>query len=186
MQRFALLAAAAILAVPTAAGAATPSKDPVLDVFRNICAAHAGDYAATLKAADTSGWVDAQVTVPPAPAITVTSQAARSLDLNGANLTLLVSSGLQHMKSGDQPEITCRIESDKPDAAAISETQAWLGFKPEDGSDSSLAFFFATGAPDQLVHNTSQTIPPGGLSLIKVQQDDSSAILIDQFFVGKP
>jgi hypothetical protein len=183
MQRLALLAAAAFLAAPAIASAAP--ADPLLDVFKNVCVAHAGDYAGTVNAAKASGWSDAAGIDMPADAnVSITSEAALIMPLNGANLTLLISSGLQHMRSGDTPETTCRIESNKPDAQAIDATKGWLGLQPN-GGDASLAYFFVTGTPDRLVRISTTTIPPAGMSLIKVQQDAGSAIFIDQFFAGK-
>ena len=183
MQRIALLAAAALLAVPAAASAAP--ADPLLDAFRNICVAHTGNYVDTVNAAKAGGWTEVPVNIPDDPAVAVSSKSAMSLTADGASLTLVAVTGLQHMKAGDTPVTSCRIESNKSDADAIGETTAWLGVKP-DGGDSSLAYYFMTGSPDHLTHNTSPTIPPGGLSLIKVQLDSGSAILVDQFFAGKP
>jgi hypothetical protein len=182
IRSIAIAAAACALAVPMSAAAATP--DPVFDAFRSICVSTSDDYVAVLKAADSAGWKETQV-VPPADAsVSITDQAARETSVGGENLTLLVGRGLQHMKNGNVPETSCRIEASKAHAGAIDLAKSWLGLAP-DGGDATMAYFVVTGPPDQLVHVSSSSIPPGGLSIIKVQLDSRSAIFINQRFTGK-
>jgi len=180
IRSFAIAAAACALAVPVSAAAA----DPVFDAFRSICVSTSDDYVAALKAADAAGWKETAVVPPADPAISITDQGAREISMGGENLTLLVSRGLQHMKSGDVPETNCRVEASKPHASAIDLAKSWLGLAP-DGGDATMAYFIVTGPPDQLVHVASSSIPPGGLSIIKVQLDSHSAIFINQRFTGK-
>jgi hypothetical protein len=188
MIRTSLLAVAALgaLAIPLTAASADNGADPAFDAFRSICVATSDDYVAVLKAADASGWREAPGVVPPPTdaAISVTDQAARQNTVGGETLTLLVNRGLQHMKSGDVPETTCRIETSNAHPTAIDRAKGWLGLAP-DGGDATLAYFIVTGPPDKLVHVTSSSIPPGGLSIIKVQLESSSAIFVDQRYVSK-
>jgi hypothetical protein len=184
MPRLSFLAAAAAVLLLPAVAAAAPDADPAFDAFRTICVGSSDDYAAVLKAADSSGWRETQVTPPTDSAISVTDQAARELVVGGEDLTLLVNHGLQHMKSGDVPETTCRVETNKPHPGAIEAAKGWLGLAP-DGGDATLAYFIVTGPPDKLVHVTTASIPPGGLSVIKVQLETGSAIFVDQQFASK-
>ena len=184
MPRLTFLAAAAAVFMLPVAAAAAPDTDPAFDAFRSLCVATSDYYAGVLKAADSSGWRETQVVPPTDAAISVTDQAARETVLGGENLTLLVNRGLQHMKSGDVPETTCRVETSKPHPGAIALAKDWLGLAP-DGGDATLAYFIVTGPPDKLVHVTTAAIPPGGLSVIKVQLETGSAIFVDQRFAAK-
>jgi hypothetical protein len=184
MIRSALLAAAAIasLAVPMSAAAATGSGDPAFDAYRSICVANMGEYVAVLRAADAAGWQNSSVSPPVDAAISVTDQAAREMSVGGENLTLLINRGLQHMRAGDVPVGVCRIETSKPDPGAIDLSKSWLGFAP-DGGDSTLAYFFVTPAADTPQHVAANApMPPGGVSIVKVQLDPNSTIFLYQHF----
>jgi hypothetical protein len=183
MIRSLALAAAAALALPIPAAAAA-AADPVFDAFRSLCVSSGDDYLAVKKAADSAGWKETQLVPPADAAISITDLAARETVVGGENLTLLVSRGLQHMKNGDVPETTCRIETSKPHPGAIDLAKSWLGLAP-DGGDATMAYFLVTGPPDKLVHVSTASIPPGGLSIIKVQLDSRSAIFINQRFASK-
>jgi hypothetical protein len=178
-----LAAAAAALAFPIAASAAT--GDAGLDSFSNVCAETGGTYVNVLKAADSSGWTETQVVPETDSAVSITDQAAREKVVNGATMTLLVNRGLRHTKGGDISQSVCKISVNKPDAGVIDRAKTWLGFAP-DGGDATLSVYYVkggAGAPQHLAQSElNNALSAGGFAIIKVQQDSGSAIFVYQGF----
>jgi hypothetical protein len=174
-----LAAAAAALAFPLAAFADT--GDAALDAFQSVCANTGGTYVNVLKAADSSGWSETQIVPETDAAVSITDQAAREKVVNGATLTLLVNRGLRHTKGGDISQSTCKISFNKPDAGVLDRAKTWIGVAP-DGGDATLSVYYVKGgggAPQHLVSSQlNDAMAAGGFSIIKVQQNNDSAILV--------
>jgi hypothetical protein len=186
MSRLAILLAFAALTAPAAALAAPTGPDAALDEFRNICGASGGDYTAIVKAADASGWADAQPRAEADDTVSVTSTSAKAKTVDGVDLMLLATQGLMHTKSGAQvPVSTCKISSNKADADLMARAQAWMGFAPDSG-DATLATYFvkpAAGKPQHVPQNQlNAALASGGFSIVKVQQDSDGAILVYQTY----
>ncbi|HEX3920614.1 MAG TPA: hypothetical protein VHW60_25010 [Caulobacteraceae bacterium] len=185
MTRLTLLAAAAaVLVFPAVACAQT--ADPALDAFETVCAATGGDYVAVLKAADASGWTETQVIPETDASVSLTDQAAREKPMpGGETLTLLVNRGLRHTHSGDVPQSVCKVSDSKPDPGVIARSAAWLGF-PQDGGDATLAVYYvkSNGAHPTHIASTAlnAAMANGGFSIVKVQQDEGSAIFVYQTY----
>lgn len=178
-----LAATAAALAFPLAALADT--GDPGLDAFQSVCTQTGASYVNVLKAADGAGWSETQVVPETDASVSITDQAAREKTVNGATLTLLVNRGLRHTKGGDISQAVCKISVNKPDAGVIDRAKGWLGFAP-DGGDATLSIYYVKagpGAPQHLAQSELNTaLAAGGFSIIKVQQDQGSAIFVYQSF----
>jgi hypothetical protein len=178
-----LAAAAAALAFPIAAFA--DSGDPALDAFQTVCAQPGASYVNVLRAADGNGWTETQVAPETDASVSITDQAAREKTVNGATLTLLINRGLRHTKGGDISQSVCKISINKPDPGVIGRAQTWLGFAP-DGGDATLSIYYVKaggGAPQHVPQSELNTaMAAGGFSIIKVQQDSSSAIFVYQAF----
>lgn len=185
MQRLLPLAAcAAMLAVPMTVAAQGPG-DPALDAFQKVCWSNGGDYMATLKTAQDDGWTDTAVTGEDAGPVSITDKAAKAKFANGANLTLLVTRGLQHTKSGDVKVATCKLTVSKADAALIGEGKSWLGGATPDNSppDPTLAVYYVKLAPGGSPSHLSQAdlgpaLNSGGFAVLKFQQDSDAGILV--------
>ena len=185
MTRLLLLAAAAAVLVSPAAASAQPA-DPALDAFQNVCVGTGGDYVAILKAADASGWTETQVIPETDTSVSLTDQAAREKVIPGGPiLTLLANRGLRHTHGGDIPQSVCKVSASKPDPGVVARSQTWLGF-PQDGGDPTLAVFYVKpngGHPTHIAQaDLNAAMASGGFSIIKIQQDEGSAIFVFQTF----
>ena len=180
MIRTSLLALAALgaFAVPLAAAAETP--DPALAAFEAVCVANANNYTGALDAAKAAGFVDTQLIPPTDETISITSKQAREKVVGTEHLTLLVSQGLRHLKSGDISEADCKISTDQADDGIRERTKLWLGFAPDSSDDGLSTFYVKTGA--QPIHiepsGLNAALAAGGFSVIKAQQDTASATLV--------
>lgn len=185
MQRLLSLAAsAAMLAVPMSAAAQAVSGDPAFDAFQKVCWSSGGDYLAAVKAAEADGWTDTAVTGEDQGPVSVTDKTAKAKFANGANLTLLVSRGLQHTKSGDVKVATCKLTISKPDNALIGEGKSWLGgVTPDAAPDPTLAVYYVKlspgGAPSHVGQaGLAEALNGGGFAVLKFQQDADAGILV--------
>jgi hypothetical protein len=173
-----LAAAAAALAFPAVASA---QDDPALAAFETVCVASGGNYAQMLSAATSGGWTDTQVVPETDTAVSITSQAAREKTVDGVTLTLLVNQGLRHTRSGDVPQSVCKISDGRPDPGVITRSTAWLGFA-QDSGDATLAVYYVKPGGVRPAHVPSDglnaAMAAGGFSIIKVQQDQGSAIFV--------
>jgi hypothetical protein len=177
-----LMAAAAALSLPAAASTQA-GGDPALEAFRSICWNASGDYGAAVRAADNAGWKDAAVQADSDASVTVTGQSAREKDLgDGADLTLLVTQGLQHTKGGDVKVATCKISMNKADKALMGAGQSWVGAAPDNGSDPTLAVYYVkpgSGSPAHLTQSQlGAALSAGGFGILKFQQDPGASILV--------
>jgi hypothetical protein len=181
IRSLAIAAALSAAAVPMTAAAS-----PAFDEFQAICWGTSDDYVAALKAADTSGWHETDVTAPDEPGVSVTDKAAREKAVDGGGrLTMLISRGLRHLSNGDVKVTTCKISYNKADASLITAGQAWVGGAP-DNNDPTLAIFFVglgSGKPDHVGKAGADAALKGaGLTILKFQQDSDAAILVDQSY----
>jgi hypothetical protein len=183
IRSFAIAAAACALAVPMSAAAA--DADPVLASFQSICWNSAGDYLASIKAADADGWKDTDIVADAEPGLSVTDKAAREKDVAGMRYTLLVSRGLRHISTGDIKEQTCKLSVNKPDNALVGEGQSWVG-APADGGDATFAVYYVKLAPGAPAHvgkdGANAAMAAGGFGVLKFQQDSDSGILVYQSY----
>jgi hypothetical protein len=177
-----LAASAAMLAVPVAVSA-QGSGDPAFDAFQKVCWATGGDYLASLKAADADGWTETAVVADAQSPVSITDKAARAKLIGGSNLTLLVSRGIQHTKSGDVKVDTCKLAVSKADNALIGEGKSWMGgAAPDAAPDPTLAVYYvklATGAPNHVAAaGLNDALNAGGFVILKFQQDSDSGIMV--------
>ena len=184
MSRLPILLAAAALALPVGATAQT-APDAAFNAFQSVCGATGGAYDKVAAAVATGGWVDSGVPAENPGNISITGQMARSKADEGVTLTLLATQGVQHASDGDVQVSTCKISSNKPDAALLTEAQSWLGVPP-DSSDQGLAVYYVKpgGAKPQHVAKTDigKALAAGGVAVVKFQQDTDGAILVYQTF----
>jgi len=178
-----LAASAAILAVPMSVSAQAAGGDPAFAAFQKVCWSSGGDYMATLKAAQDDGWTDTAVVGEEPGPVSVTDKAAKAKFANGANLTLLVSRGLQHTKSGDVKVATCKLTVSKADSALIGEGKAWVGVAPDAAPDPTLAVYYVKltpgGAPSHVGQaDLAGALNGGGFAVLKFQQDADAGILV--------
>lgn len=178
-----LAASAAMIAAPMSVAAQTASADPALSAFQKVCWSGGGDYMATLKAAQDDGWTDTAVTGEDAGPVSITDKAAKAKFANGANLTLLVSRGLQHTKTGDVKVATCKLTISKADAGLIGEGKAWIGVAPDAAPDPTLAVYYVKLSPGGAPSHVSQSelgnaLKSGGFAVLKFQQDADAGILV--------
>jgi hypothetical protein len=181
-----LAASAAMLAAPMSVVHAQGPADPAFDAFQKVCWSTGGDYLAALKAADADGWTDTAVVADAQSPVSVTDKAARAKFAAGANLTLLVSRGLQHTKGGDFKVDTCKLTVAKPDAALIGEGKAWLGGAAPDSGDPTLAVYYvklAPGSPSHVAQSAlNDAMAAGGFVVLKFQQDSDAGIMVYQAY----
>jgi len=186
MKRFLGLAAAtALLAVPMAAAA--QSGDPALEAFQKVCWSAAGDYNTALQNAKSDNWTETQVQAASDANVSITGKAALDKAIDGVDVTLLVTQGLQHTsKMGDIKVSSCKVTASKPDGALIGEGKAWLGGTAQDAGDPTLAIYYvkaAAGAPNHIGQaGASAALTNGGFGVLKFQQDDADAILVYQVY----
>jgi hypothetical protein len=178
-----LAASAAMLAAPMSVVHAQGPADPAFDAFQKVCWSTGGDYLAALKAADADGWTDTAVVADAQSPVSVTDKAARAKFAAGANLTLLVSRGLQHTKGGDVKVDTCKLTVSKPDNALIGEGKDWLGgAAPDAAPDATLAVYYvklAAGAPSHVGQaGLNDALNAGGFVVLKFQQDADAGIMV--------
>ena len=81
IRSIAIAAALSAAAIPMTAAAS-----PAFDEFQAVCWGTNDDYVAALKAADTSGWHETDVTAPDEPGVSVTDKAAREKAVDGGDL----------------------------------------------------------------------------------------------------
>jgi hypothetical protein len=183
IRSIAIAAAVSALAIPMSASAA--GDDPAFAAFQSICWNTAGDYVATVKAADTDGWQTADLVADKEAGLSITDQAAREKTVGPLRLTLLVSRGLRHVSSGDLKEQTCKLSVDKADNALIGEGQAWIGAAP-DGGDPTFSVYYvklASGKPDHVGKDgANAAMAAGGFGVLKFQQDSGSGIMVYQSY----
>ena len=182
--RYFTLAAVAALAIPASTALADNAGDPALAAFRSICLASPNDYPSVVKAAEAGGWTETQLVPDTDDSISVQDKAAREKTVGGVHMTLLVSRGLRHTKSGDVSESDCKVSTEKPDPAVVGETKTWMGVAPDGGDATSLVVYYVKpgggtpahleGAPASL----NAALAAGGFSVIKAQQDQGSSILV--------
>jgi hypothetical protein len=181
IRSFAIVAAACALAVPMSAAAA--DADPVFDAFQSICWDTAGDYLASVKAADTGGWKDTDVVADTEAGLSVTDKAAREKQVGNKTYTVFISRGLRHISTGDVKEQSCKLVVNKPDNALVGEGQSWVGVAPDAG-DPTLAVYYvklAPGKPDHLGKDgINAAMAAGGFGILKFQQDSDSGIVVYQ------
>jgi len=181
-----LAAATALFAVPMTAAA--QGSDPVLAAFQKICWSAAGDYTAALQNAKSDNWTETQVQAQSDANVSITGKAALDKSVDGVDVTLLVTQGLQHTtKMGDIKVSSCKVTASKPDAALIGAGKAWLGGTAQDAGDPTLAIYYvkrSAGPPDHIGQAGANTaLTNGGFGVLKFQQDDSDAIVAYQVFV---
>jgi hypothetical protein len=183
IRSFAIAAAVSALAIPMSAAAA--GDDPAFDAFQSVCWNTAGDYVASVKAADADGWLTADLVADKEAGLSITDQAAREKTIGPLKLTLLVSRGIRHVSSGDLKEQTCKISVGKADNGLISEGQAWVGAAP-DGGDPTFAVYYvklAAGKPDHVGKDgANAAMAAGGFAVLKFQQDSDSGIMVYQSY----
>jgi hypothetical protein len=176
-----MAAAAAALSLPAAA-IAQGAGDPAFDAFRSICWNASGDYVAAVKAADASGWREADVQTDNDAAVSITDKAAREKALGGGgDLTLLVTRGLRHTSGGDIKVATCKISMNKPDKDLVGDGRSWIGAAPDSG-DPTLAVYYvklSSGSPVHLSQGElNAALGAGGFGILKFQQDPNASILV--------
>lgn len=181
-----IAAAAAAFALPVSMAAAQGAADPNIDAFRSICWNSAGDYVATVKAADADGWKDTQVVTNADDGVSVTDKAAREKAGQDGDMTMLVTRGLRHTKSGQDIKVdTCKLTINKPDAGLIGASQAWVGAAPDSG-DATLAVYYVkpgAGQPDHLAASQlNAALGSGGLGILKFQQDSDATTMVYQVY----
>jgi hypothetical protein len=176
-----LAAAAAALAVPMSVSA-QGGGDAAFASFQKVCWGTNGDYMASLKAAEDDGWTDTQVVADTSGPVSVTDKAAKSKIIEGSNLTLLVTRGLQHTKGGDVKVDTCKLTISKPDGALIGEGKSWLGGAAPDGGDPTMAVYYVKLAPGSPSHvaqaGLNDALNAGGFVILKFQQDADAGIMV--------
>jgi len=181
IRSLALAAAVGALAVPMSAAAA----DAAFDAFQTVCWAPAGDYVASVKAADADGWKETDIVADTDNTISITDKAAREKITDAGRLTLLVTRGLRKTSTGDLKVNTCKVSINKPDTALISDASSWIG-APQDGGDPTLAAFYVklgAGKPQHLTKaDLNAAMAAGGFTILKFQQDPSSSILVYQSY----
>ena len=175
-------AAVSVLAIPVSAAAA----DTTFSAFQSICFATSDDYLASLKTAGSAGWTETQVTGGDEDGVSITDKAAlEKPGDNGGRMTLLVTRGIRHIKSGDLKVTTCKLSYDKADPSLTSAAQAWIG-GAADGGDATLAVYYVALTPGTPNHvgkaGMNAALAAGGLSILKFQQDSDAAILVDQSY----
>jgi hypothetical protein len=181
IRSIAIAAALSAAAIPMTAAAS-----PAFDEFQAVCWGTNDDYVAALKAADTSGWHETDVTAPDEPGVSVTDKAAREKAVDGGGrLTLLISRGLRHLSTGDVKVTTCKLSYNRPDPSLISAGQTWVGGAPDAG-DATLAVYYVgmgAGKPNHVGKaGMGAALTNGGLSILKFQQDSDAGILVDQSY----
>ena len=181
IRSIAIAAALSAAAIPMTAAAS-----PAFDEFQAVCWGTSDDYVAALKAADTSGWHETDVTAPDEPGVSVTDKAAREKAVDGGGrLTLLISRGLRHLSTGDVKVTPCKLSYNRPDPSLISAGQTWVGGAP-DGGDATLAIFYvglSSGKPDHVGKaGMAAALTGPGLSILKFQQDSDSSIVVEQSY----
>lgn len=183
---FCLAVATTLFAAPLSAAA--QGADPTLEAFKKVCWSAAGDYNAALANAASDNWVNTELKSEPTDAsVSITSRAARTKAINGADVTLLVTQGVQHTpKGGDMKVSTCKLVSSRSDSALIATAQAWIG-SAQDGKDPTMALYYvkpAAGVPDHFgVPGANESVKAGGgFGLLKFQQDDDDAIIVYQVY----
>lgn len=183
IRSIAIAAAISALAIPISASAA--GADPAFDAFQSICWNTAGDYLATIKAADADGWTNADLVADKEAGLSITDQAAREKTVGGARLTLLLSRGLRHVSSGDIKEQTCKLSTSRANSGLVGEGKAWVGSAP-DGGDPTLAVYYvklASGKPDHVGKDgANAAMAAGGFGVLKFQQDSDAAIMVYQSY----
>ena len=180
MIRSSLLALAALGVCAAPMTAAAASADPALNAFQSICVTHANNYSDVLTAAAADGWTDTQLIPTTDDGVSITSKAAKEKTVGTTHLTLLVSTGLRHTKTGDIPEGDCKVSTDSADPTIVDGAKSWLGFAPDSGDATLAVFYVKTGAQPTHIPpaGLNAALAAGGFSVIKAQQDQSSAILV--------
>ncbi|MGH6958782.1 MAG: hypothetical protein ACREEW_19125 [Caulobacteraceae bacterium] len=184
-SHFFLAAAVAALALPASASAAMAqgAGDPALAAFQSVCWKAAGDYVATVNAADADGWKETEVVAQPDDSVSITDKAAREKVTPAGDFKLLVTRGLRHMSNGADIKVsTCKLTSDKPDAGLIEAGEGWVGAQPVPGGDKTLATYFVklgSGKPDSIPTSGVQSaMNAGGFGVLKFQQDPDAGIVV--------
>lgn len=187
MIRFLSLAAAvAALSLPVAAFAQGP--DPAFDSFQKICWGAGGDYLGAVKAADADGWHDTQVIAPTENGVSITDKAAREKAAGSETLTILVTRGLQHTKTGDFKVDTCKLSVNKSDAGLIGEGKTWLsGAAQDNAADPNFSVYYVKlggSAPSHIGPGGAQSAMDtgGGFGVLKFQSDSDGGILVYQVY----
>lgn len=182
IRTFAIAAAVSALAIPASAAAA----DSAFDAFQSICWGTGDNYVAALNAAKTTGWQNTDVTAPDEDGVSITEKAALEKPVDGGGrLTLLLSSGLRHLSTGDMKVTTCKLSFSKPDTGLIDAAKSWIGDGP-DNSDPTLAIYYVglgTGKPNHVGKaGMAAALAGGGVSILKFQQDSDASIVVDQSY----
>jgi hypothetical protein len=182
IRSLALAAAVSVLAIPVSAAAA----DTTFSAFQSLCFATSDDYVAVGNAAKAAGWTETEVTGGDEDGVSITGKAAlEKPGDNGGRMTLLVTQGIRHLKSGDLKVTTCKISYDKAIPGLTSEAQAWIG-GAADGGDATLAVYYVALTPGTPNHvgkaGMNAALAAGGLSILKFQQDSDASILVDQSY----
>jgi hypothetical protein len=184
-----LAAAVAALAAPISASAADAGgPDPAFDAFQKICWGAGGDYLGAVKSADADGWHDTQVIAPTDNGVSITDKAAREKPAGSVTLTLLVTRGLQHTKTGDFKVDTCKLSVNKADAGLIGEGKSWLsGAAQDNAADPNFSVYYVklgSGAPSHIGPGGAQSAMDtgGGFGVLKFQSDSDGSIIVYQVY----
>jgi len=179
IRSIAIAAAVCALGAPVSAAAA----DPVFDAFQSICWDTGGDYLASVKAADASGWKDTNVVADVEAGLSVTDKAAREKQVGNQTYTVFISRGLRHISTGDVKEQSCKLVTNKADNALVGEGQSWIGAAPDAGGPTLAVYYvkLAPGKPDHVGKDgINAAMAGGGFGILKFQQDSDSGIMVYQ------
>jgi hypothetical protein len=192
IRTFSLAAIAAFALSAPATTALAQGDDAALSAFEKICWGGGGDYLGTIKAANGDGWQDSSVIADTPAGVSITGKTAREKASGGATLTLLVTQGLQHTKTGDFNLVTCKLSSNKPVGGMMADSKAWMGGVAADNTppDPTFAVYYVStgqGSPTHIGPGGVQSTmdATGAFGVLKFQSDSDSATFVYQVY-SKP
>ena len=166
-----------LISAALAAFAAPAAASPGVDVFKTVCGDTHGDFPAVKAALTAPGWSVTEAAQNPLPGVTPTEGIARRRVDGDSEITVNAWTG----DKGTYHLTACTVKVTKITvAAAVQETQAWVGFAPEStAGDKTTWRYGENGGSRAAVQQPAYEAAAGGsvLFFLNVFADNGAAVI---------